>query len=363
MIAHLAKRSHLVKMKYFKIAVIIIVLAIVWRVVDTVRHAGQFKTIEPHFGGQCQKISGAIGAEDITIHPQTGVAFISSSDRRAIFRGEPAQGTIYAYDLKAAKPQLKNLTKDFKSHFAPHGISLFLSENNQVSLFVVNHRGAEEHAIEIFDYHDSTLVHRESIRGELMNSPNDVVAVGPRRFYVTNDHGNFSALGRTLEEYLQLARSYVLYYDGQNFKKAAEDIAYANGINASHDGETIYVAACVGLKINVYARDTASGALKFKNDIPLGTGVDNIELDAVGNLWAAAHPQLLTFTKHAKDATKYSPSEIIKINVGENGGYQIDQIYLNAGEEISGSSVGAVFGQKLLIGSVFENHFLVCERQ
>jgi len=350
-------------MKYFKIAAVVAVLAIVWRVVDTVRHAGEFKTIKPHFSGPCQKINGAVGAEDITIHPQTGVAFISSSDRRAIFRGEPAQGAIYAYDLKAAKPQLKNLTKDFKSHFAPHGISLFLSENNQVSLFVVNHRGAEEHAVEIFDYHDSTLVHRESIRGELMTSPNDVVAIEPRRFYVTNDHGNTSALGRTLEEYLQLARSYVLYYDGQNFKKAAEDIAYANGINASHDGETIYVAACVGLKINVYARDAASGALQLAKEIPLGTGVDNIELDAEGNLWAAAHPQLLTFTRHAKDASKLSPSEILKISFNANGDYKIDQIYLNNGEEISGSSVGAVFENRLVIGAVFENHFLVCERQ
>jgi arylesterase/paraoxonase len=158
-----------------------------------------------------------------------------------------------------------------------------------------------------------------------------------------------------------LARSYVLYYDGNDFKKAAQDIAYANGVNVSHDGQTIYVAACVGLKINVYARDIASGALTLKNEIPLGTGVDNIELDTAGNLWVAAHPQLLTFTRHAKDAGKHSPSEVLKISFDANGDYKIDQIYLNGGEEISGSSVGAVFENKLLIGSVFENHFLVGE--
>jgi arylesterase/paraoxonase len=215
--------------------------------------------------------------------------------------------------------------------------------------------------MEIFDYRDSTLVHRESIRGELMSSPNDVVAVGPRSFYVTNDHGNVSELGKTVEEYLQLARSHVLYYDGNDFKKAAQDIAYANGINVSHDGRTIYVAACVGLKINVYDRDIASGALTFKNEIPLGTGVDNIELDAEGNLWVAAHPQLLTFTRHAKDAAKKSPSEILKIGLSANGDYKIDQIYLNSGDEISASSVGAVFENRLLIGAVFENFFLVGE--
>jgi arylesterase/paraoxonase len=347
-------------MKKLKIAAIIIALAVIWRVIDTIRHAGEFKTINPHFAGQCQKIGGVVGAEDITIHPQTGVAFISSSDRRALLRGESAPGAIYAYDLKSDTPRLKNLTPNLDHDFHPHGISLYLGENGAVSLFVVNHR-ANGDAIEIFDYRDSTLVLRESIRGELMTSLNDVVAVGPRSFYTTNDHGNVSALGRTAEEYLQLARSYVLYYDGNTLKKVAEDISYANGINVSHDGKIIYVAACVGLKINVYDRDMASGALQFKKEIPLGTGVDNIELDADGNLWVAAHPQLLTFTRHAKDASKLSPSEILKISFMPSGDYKVDQIYLNNGEEISGSSVGAVFGRKLLVGSVFESHFLLCE--
>ncbi len=347
-------------MKFVKIVAIIIFLTITWRIIDTIRHAGEFKDIKPHFSGQCQKIGGVAGAEDITIHPQTGVAFISSNDRRALLAGEQTQGAIYAYDLMSENPEPKNLTSTFDQELHPHGISLYLGETGAASLFVVNHRPDGEH-IEIFDYRDSTLVHRESIRGELMTSPNDVVAVGPRSFYVTNDHGNVSALGRTAEEYLQLARSYVLYYDGQNFKKAAEGISYANGINVSHDGKTVYVAACVGLKINVYDRDVVSGALQLAKEIPLGTGVDNIELDADGNLWVAAHPQLLTFTRHAKEASKLSPSEVLKISFTPNGDYKIDQIYLNNGDEISGSSAGAVFANKLLIGPVFENHFLLCE--
>jgi arylesterase/paraoxonase len=288
------------------------------------------------------------------------VAFISASDRRALLRGEPALGAIYAYDLKSPAPELQDLTQALNHDFHPHGISLYLDASGQASLFVVNHRRNGDF-VEIFDYRDSALVHRESITGDLMTSANDVVAVGPRRFYATNDHGNVSALGRTAEEYLQLARSYVLYYDGQIFKKVAENISYANGINMSHDGKTLYVAACVGLKINVYDRDMASGALAFKKHIPLGTGVDNIEIDDAGNLWVAAHPQLLTFTRHAKDHAKFSPSEILKVNLLPNGDYQVRQIYLNAGEEISGSSVGEVFEQNLLIGSVFEKHFLACE--
>jgi arylesterase/paraoxonase len=224
----------------------------------------------------------------------------------------------------------------------------------------VNHRH-EGHFIEIFDYVENRLVYRESISGELMTSPNDVAAVGPRSFYVTNDHGNTSALGRTLEDYLRLEKSYVLYFDGERFTKAAEGLSYANGINLSGDGKTVFVAATTGLKIYVYDREASTNALSKREEIFLGTGVDNIEMDAAGNLWVAAHPQLLTFTRYAKDPANLSPSQVLKITLAPNGEHRIDEIFLDAGEALSGSTVGAVFGQKLLIGSVFDDKFLVCE--
>ena len=54
--------------------------------------AGQFKVLEPHFEGSCRFVRGVVGPEDITIHPGTGVAYISSVDRRALRRGEPGRG-------------------------------------------------------------------------------------------------------------------------------------------------------------------------------------------------------------------------------------------------------------------------------
>ena len=164
-----------------------------------------------------------------------------------------------------------------------------------------------------------------------------------------------------LEEYLRLERAYVLYYDGTAFKKVAQSIALANGINVSPDGNTLYIAATVGRKIQVYTRQIPSGTLTLRDEIFLGTGVDNIERDPAGNLWVAAHPKLLTFVAHANDPATLSPSQVLKITPGQDGHYQIDEIYLDTGEALSGSSVGAVFGHHLLIGSVFDDHFLVCE--
>src|SRR5262250_1332306 len=74
--------------------------------------AGEFKRLEPHFDGTCRTVAGVVGAEDITIHPRTGVAYLSACDRRAALAGGPPRGAIYAYDLTAASPQPVNVTPD-----------------------------------------------------------------------------------------------------------------------------------------------------------------------------------------------------------------------------------------------------------
>jgi arylesterase / paraoxonase len=329
--------------------------------IKTLNDAGEFKEVSPHFQGQCQTVSGVLSSEDITIHPRTGLAFISSDDRRPWFQGHQGkQGSIMGYDLKEKTKVPFNLTQDFSREFHPHGIGLFIGPDGQTRLFAVNHT-QKGHFVEIFDYEPGKLIHRESIHSTLMHSPNDVLPTGPRSFYVTIDHGNTSSLGKMVEEFLQLSRSYVLYFDGQSFRKVAENLVYANGINASPDGKTVYVAETVGRRITVYDRNTASGALNLKSRIDLATAPDNIELDETGNLWIGAHPKLLTFVKYSKDPSAFSPSQVIRITMEKNGNKRIDEVYLSSGKPLSGSSAAAVYGKTLLIGSVFDARFLVCQ--
>src|SRR5205085_2212265 len=101
-----------------------------------------------------------------------------------------------------------------------------------------------------------------------------------------------------------------------------------------------------------------SGDLTETGRISCNTGVDNIEVDPDNNLWIGCHPQMLKFLSHSKDEAKISPSQIIKLSHSGEGFTQ-ETIYMNDGSEISASSVGAPYGNKMLIGPVFQRHILV----
>lgn len=340
--------------------VVLVVLVAGW-IVYLYWVAGQFKTIEPHFSGTCKMVGGVVGPEDITIHPGTGIAYVSGCDRRALQEGKPGSGAIYAYDLNAVTSEPVNLTPDADRDFRPHGIDLFVREGGPDVLFVINHQGGE-HRIDIFELKDGVLAHRRSLTSPMLVSPNDIVGVGPEAFYVTNDHRYPSGWMRKVEDYLRLRGANVVYYDGSEFVEAASGIGYANGINVSPDGGLLYVCAITEGSLHVYDRDPVSGRLEHRDEVDLDTGVDNIEVDADGGLWIGAHPQLLTTAKHFKHRWTLSPSQVLHLTPQAGGGYDVEEVYLDTGEQISASTVAAVRGNRLLIGAIFDSKFLDCRR-
>ncbi len=351
-------------MKIVKVILGILLALLLYVVVGILVPAGMFKTIAPHFDGTVTKLQLPIaGPEDITIDQQSGLAFISVDDRRSnMANTNSVNGAILVMNLSDSVPTLKNITPDLKD-FHPHGISLWKEPDGRMFLFAITHgHNRNKQAVERFEWRNDSLIYLESIVDPaLMTSPNDVTAVGERSFYVTNDHGYSNAgLGRTLEDYLQRSISFVNYFDGSNFITVATDIAYANGINHSADLLKIFVASCTGRKVLIYDRNPGNGDLTLNEKIDVNTGVDNIELDTDGSLWIGAHPQLLKFAGHAKDSKKHSPSQVIKLSKDESGKYLMQEIFLNEGTSYSGSSVGAVYKNKILIGSVFENSMLIC---
>jgi arylesterase / paraoxonase len=348
-------------MKKIGITLIILLIIIGWWTIDFLKDAGQFKNLEPHFSGTCVEVADIWGPEDITIHPAKQVAYISSTNRWAVARGDAGQGAIFTYDLKQDQPKSMMLQHDFSSDFNPHGISLFVGEQGAERLFVVNHSNGR-HSIEVFQLVDHHMVHLQTLLDPMMISPNDIVAVGLNQFYFTNDHGYPDGVMRSLEDYGRLKLANLIYYDGSNYTEAAAGFAYANGVNVSPDGKKLYLTATTGQALYVFKRDIPSGSLDLETEIALGTGGDNIEIDANGDIWIGAHPQLLKFVGHAADKSKLSPSQVLRIQQNSQGVYTIEEIYLNDGKELSGSSVAAVMEGRFLIGAVFESRFLDCRR-
>ena len=337
-----------------------IVLAVVAGVfaVWAFHRTGELRSLEPLSVGTCTRVEGAPGAEDIVLHAASGTAFVSSLDRWALSAGEPVNGRIFAYDLAARS--LTDVTPYEPAVFRPHGLALY-EEDGELLLFVVNHPGATEHTIEILRYDGVRFHHVHTVEDDLLVSPNDVVAVGPRSFYATNDHGAAAGWRYFVEDVLNQARGTVVYWDGEKMSSIAGGLAYANGIAASRFGREIYVAGTTHGVLYVFSRDGDTGALGRPHEIDLGTGADNLTVDRHGMLWIAAHPKLMTHFRYRRGLTDRSPSQVLWVDTGGATDPPVRPVYLNLGEEISASSVAVPHGDRLLIGSVYES-FVDCER-
>jgi len=337
-------------------------------VLRTLSAAGVFYDVTPGFNGTCRTIGGIVGAEDIAIDRAAGLAFISATDRRAPKAKPSAQDGLYLFRLSHPERGVTRLSGTPKD-FHPHGISLYRAADGSLTLMAVNHRSGGTSSVDIFAVTEAkenevppavSLSERASVQSSLIFSPNDVAAVGPDRFYVTNDHTSRTGFGRMLEFYLLLPRANVVYYDGAIPRVVADGLRFANGIALSHDRSKLYVAETLGREIRTYDVQPVAGGLSLQSAFPLPSGLDNIDVDPAGNLWVAGHPKLFDFIDYAGDPSRPSPSEVFKVTVVNGNPSGFSAIYTGLGTRIGGASIGTFADGQLLIGSVFDPKILDC---
>lgn len=336
-------------------------------VADTMIDAGVLRQIEPHFDGACSAVEGVVGVEDITVDRSTGMAYLSAHDRRAWGRDRSHEGSIYMYRV-GGKNSPVLMPHDLDQPFFPHGISLWKNPNGPDRMFVISHptekRDDEiqvKSVVEVFDVMDGALRHVRTLETDQPYSLNDIAAIDADTFYATIDRGSMTRLGRTLEAYGRLARGGVAFGDASGIRKMAGDLIYPNGIQLSADGSRLYVSETTGERLLAYERDLQTNELAFLSETAIDSGLDNLEWDEEGALWVGAHPRAIDFPAHGQDVAARSPSQILKLTLNE-GGVDIEEVYLNDGDPISGSSVGAPFEDRFLIGAVFEPFILDCKR-
>ncbi len=326
--------------------------------------AGAFTSVPADSALSCTPIAGLEGPEDFAVDAAHDAVIVSSTNRRAPKTQPDPRDGLYLLKLSApSAPPLKlaGTPKDFH----PHGISLYRAANGDETLMAINHLRNGGQAIEIFglSYQDgmAKLTARANIGGGLLVSPNDLFAVGPDRFYVTNDHVTKTALGRFAEDYLLWPHADLLYFNGTNFRISVQQMAFPNGVYVTPDGGRLYLTVSNERRLIAFSREPFFGSLKEIGSLAIPSRLDNITADAQGRLIVAGHPSRMRDDRFRADPAKPSPSEVFRVSLDKSGiptGYET--IFADDGSRIGASSVAAVIGKRLLIGSVLDDKLLDC---
>ena len=313
------------------------------------------RNIDEHFAGTCTDFVMNGSGEDVQIDRARGLAYVSLFDRLGGVKGEPVgPGDILRVDLTRTPPEATSALAD-GPELHPHGISLFIDETGQRHLFVINHpedrKTGEEKIERYLEESPGVFRHQETFKSPLITRANDLVAVGERQFYVAQDVDR-----RGGEKLTKL-----VYFDGKDYSVVAEDIHSGGGINASADYKTLYIAETGSKEIRVVSRDPSDGSVTTIQTIPLGTSPDNIDVAEDGSLWVGAHSNVAALAMHFIMGSK-APSQVLRIDLS-GAEPQIEEMYLNAGQQISAGSGGTTYENKLLIGSITARKLLICEME
>ncbi len=337
-----------------------------------IKMSGVLSTPEDMLADRCDKIPVAIdaqaslGTEDIVVDRETGLVMISAMNRfdRFARNQNPVDG-IYGFVIdqegNSQAKELRLLSLDAPAEFHPHGIDFWQDINKDGSvekrLFVVNHINDIDKAVEVFRINtDLNLTHLYSVTSSEIYSPNDLAAVGPDQFYISNDHGRGQGLARMVEQYLFLPRSNVVFYDGEEAEVVARGLVYANGMAASADKQTIYVANPPVQKIVAFTRNQ-DNSLDKQASYHLNSAPDNIDVAVDGSLWTGAHKRIFEYMKYAQKERATAPSHVIRVD--PETGETSTVLYTDNGE-LSASSTAVTYAGRLLVGSVMEGAVLNC---
>lgn len=355
-----------------KILLLILVL-VIFHAGGIAKDAGVFRSVEESQPfGQCEKLAGPIGAEDITVDRVQKLAYISADDRRQAFLDKDLKsyenGGIWTLDLSDPNSKPKQLMVKMKGAFHPHGIALRFEQQDGVQgkaieLYAVNHLDMQTHEIDVFSIlPDGNLKLRRRIPFPELISPNDIAVVGKDRFFVSNDHGNpRHSVMEIVEDYAGLALSSLVYFDGEQGHTVIDGLRYTNGVTLSADQKTLFVAETTANQVSRYMKGQDMLSWHLIDTVYIPMAVDNLEWLDDQHLLTAGHPKVFEFTAHMHDESHLSPSQAFKIDVsGEK--MQAESIYYDSGELISGTSVASMYEDQLLLGAVFEPFALRCAK-
>ncbi|KAG0349153.1 hypothetical protein BC939DRAFT_475641 [Gamsiella multidivaricata] len=341
-------------------------------------------TVQPFNTAGCEIVQGLEACEDVHIHYASGLAFTTCGHAESRKGWYPPIGPVntsaenafkdkfVVYDIPSGKynvMELVGLPADVDRVY--HGLDIYERSPTELTIFAVNHRRTGS-VIEVLEYRigDKAVQYKETIQHKLIRTPNDIVALGPRSFYVSNDHRHSTGIMRGIEEFSRRPWSNVVYYSPEKTFVAYEHVVTANGMAANLDRSLIYLSACHGGAMHVL-QPNEDHSLIIQDYIKLDFYNDNPSYDpATGDVFVAGHVQPLTMVKHlhTKGRSVDGPSKIVKMSKNPEANtvsgapkYLVETVLVDDGNLISTSTTAAVDRKRgvMLVGTAFSDRGLV----
>ncbi|XP_052776582.1 serum paraoxonase/arylesterase 2-like isoform X3 [Mya arenaria] len=244
-----------------------------------------------------------------------------------------------------------------------HGISAWRDpESGTIYLYVLTHPESADR-VEVFEVvlKGLHLRHIRSIVDPSFTFMKDLVAVGRDQFYITRYNWFRSFVWIRLSHWLHIPEGPILFYDGGQVMRALPDSYFLpNGINASPDKKTIYMAELGTKTIHALQRDDSNKLTTTWKEY-VDSAVDNIEVDKdTGDLWIGSHPITFRIVDFFGWFGKIPASQVLRIKIRDGVMTSLEEIYADDGDELNASTVAAYGAGKLVIGSLF-TQTVVCD--
>jgi hypothetical protein len=266
-------------------------------------------------------------AEDIEVDLETDVAFLGVSDVQAIalkrnvsFHGNILTWTQSTENMVAPRRLSVNFKGDEVPYYAfnPLGISLLrfrgFEPNFGFWVFSVNYdhmSHTQSVIINKYNYESSTthgFTQEYNFKSNLFENLNDVAAISPTEFYVSNHHtgpGSSTPLCLILD-LMNIPTGNVLYCNvlKRKCKIVLDGLSYANSVYLNHDHTKLYVTESGEKRFSVYNRDIVTSELSLNETIQFDSLLDNINVDPWNNVWIAATMDAVATLRAITDTTK-----------------------------------------------------------
>ena len=237
--------------------------------------------------------------------------------------------------------------------FHPIGISLV--RNGDTTLLYAISKSV---GVEVLKVTDTALVHQDTLKSDLITSPNGIAATRSGQIYVSNTsaHGGIRSLSTK--------NGSVVHYEPHDKKwsKVLSPVHFGNGLLLSPDESQLWVASFRDRKIRRYRRDLATGKLAKEVEIEIDGHPDNIKWSTFPTLVVAVHPSFMRTGLHIflpklfkaptavaviRDATATAPKAEIVVRHP-------------SGKVISGASTAILHGNRLFLSQIKRDFLIDC---